>query len=85
MSYAKIPVFAYLVTVVGCAAVGGCAYLVYKVRTDNTVNIIGRHENPYPWLHTKKDENIKLYAVNNKFNVKGEYPTFVEGYNNKNL
>ena len=73
----------YLVTVVGCAAVLGSGYLVYKVRTDNTVNIIGRKENPYPWLNTQKDENIKLYAVNVKFKTKGSYPTFVEGYMNE--
>ena len=70
-SHAKIPALGYLVTVVGGAATLGCSYLVYKVCNDNTVNIIGRKENPHPWLLTKDEDN-------------GEYLTFVEGYGNEN-
>ncbi|KAH6574768.1 hypothetical protein BASA50_007106 [Batrachochytrium salamandrivorans] len=59
---------------------GGASFMLYRsLATDPTIQLYNKRENPYPWLKVAQDQNIKMYAVNNKFESKeGIRTTFVE-------
>lgn len=59
---------------------GGLVYIGYhKLRNDPTLILGNRTKNPYPWIHVRQNENLKLYAVNNKFSEYEDTPrkTFI--------
>jgi hypothetical protein len=38
-----------------------------NLRNDPTLLLVNKAKNPYPWLNVDQGTNIKLYAVNAKF------------------
>ncbi|KAJ3103189.1 3-dehydrosphinganine reductase [Phlyctochytrium planicorne] len=47
---------------------GGGAFLMQNVlRKDPTIVLVNKSENPFPWLKVDQGTNLKLYAVNQKF------------------
>jgi len=55
-----IPIFA----VVGATVVGCAWYLTHLARGPS---VVWTKANPTPWNNVKQDENVKLMAVNQKF------------------
>ncbi|KAJ3319849.1 hypothetical protein HDU76_000435, partial [Blyttiomyces sp. JEL0837] len=48
--------------------VGLGAFTIQNVlRRDPSLVLVNKKANPYPWLHVSQGENLKLYAVNQKF------------------
>eukprot|EP00842_Homolaphlyctis_polyrhiza_P000370 jgi/Hompol1/1333/HPOL_002683-RA len=67
LRHLRAPNLAMLVTAVSLTAACGVTLLFRDLRNDPTVVLIKKNENPYPWLHVPQNKNIKLYAVNRKF------------------
>ncbi|KAJ3305620.1 hypothetical protein HDV03_001265 [Kappamyces sp. JEL0829] len=54
------------------------ALLVVRIlKTDPTMVLTNKRENPYPWIHVPQNQNLKLFAVANKFDEKGVRETFI--------
>jgi hypothetical protein len=49
----------------GLAGLGFMGY--HKIKNDPTLVIMDKVNNPSPYLHVRQNENLKLYAVNQKF------------------
>ncbi|KAK6095312.1 hypothetical protein BDV3_006318 [Batrachochytrium dendrobatidis] len=64
------PVIAILVSAVSLGLGGGTFMIFNALTRDPTVALFNKRENPFPWLNVAQDQNIKLYAVNNKFESK---------------
>jgi hypothetical protein len=61
--HVKNPLFLTLAASVGFG-LSMLAYMGYhKLRNDPTLVILDKKKNPYPYLHVKQNENVKLYAV----------------------
>jgi hypothetical protein len=70
----------YLVMLVGAVSGGlGLAFFLgtHKIRNDPTLLLTNKKENPYPWIHVPQSRNLKLYAVNNKFENDGIRTTYL--------
>ncbi|KAJ3384604.1 hypothetical protein HDU92_003493 [Lobulomyces angularis] len=62
----KIPFIACVVAVVGATAASG-AFIAYHNLQNPVVVLSNRKENPFPYVNLKQSTNLKLYAVNRKF------------------
>lgn len=67
LRHAKHPYLAFLVLAVGGGLGLGATYLTSILRNDPTMVIKNKKANPYPWVHVDQSKNLKMYAVNNKF------------------
>ncbi|PIA18893.1 hypothetical protein COEREDRAFT_79431 [Coemansia reversa NRRL 1564] len=56
-----IPIYAITV-----GAVGICGFFANRALQNPEV-VWNRHDNPYPWLHVKQNENVKLLDPNGRF------------------
>ncbi|TPX70378.1 hypothetical protein SpCBS45565_g01803 [Spizellomyces sp. 'palustris'] len=61
------PPLVLLVGAVGAGLGAGAFMVTHFLRNDPTVVLTNKKGNPYPWLHVNPDKNLKLYAVNQKF------------------
>lgn len=57
-----IPLFGF----VGGTVAGGSWFLSHKLRHDPTI-VTHAKTDPFPYLRVRPNENLKLYAVNQKF------------------
>ncbi|KAJ1538785.1 hypothetical protein HK405_013481 [Cladochytrium tenue] len=48
---------------------GGLFFIQRNLRNDPTLVLVNKANNPYPWMHVSQGTNIKLYAVNQKFDA----------------
>ncbi len=75
--HAKHP---YLMLLIGAVSGGvGLAFGLgtHILRNDPTLTLTNKKENPYPWIHVPQSRNLKLYAVNNKFENKEVRTTYL--------
>jgi hypothetical protein len=56
-----------LITMAVGTGLGFLGFMGYHKVTKDRSLILNKHNNPKPWLNTRQDENLKLYAVNAKF------------------
>ncbi|KAI8929386.1 hypothetical protein BC831DRAFT_444236 [Entophlyctis helioformis] len=82
-----MPLFAYIKSrpnyaILAASVSVGVAYGGFLI-TRNALNdpflvVNHKHENPYPWLSVPQDRNLKLYAVNRKFEKGGIKETYLD-------
>lgn len=60
-------------------SLGGVIYIGCHKLNDPTIVFKNRAVNYYPWIYIRQNENLKLYAVNNKFEQYDNIPreTFI--------
>ncbi|KAL2913822.1 hypothetical protein HK105_206701 [Polyrhizophydium stewartii] len=76
--HAAKPYIALLVACVGLGCAGSGFLIARNLRTDPTLVIYKKSENPFPWVNVPQDRNLKLYAVANKFETKGIKEYYIE-------
>ncbi|KAJ3273836.1 hypothetical protein HDV01_003814 [Terramyces sp. JEL0728] len=69
---------AIIVAAVGTGLFAGFAYLFHIMKNDPTIVWTNKVNNPYPWLNISQNRNLKLYAVNNKFEDSSVKETFID-------
>ncbi|KAJ3026387.1 hypothetical protein HDV00_011976 [Rhizophlyctis rosea] len=75
----KQPALTLLAGAVGLGLGGAFFMMGHILRKDPTVTIAPhtRRNNPHMWLDTPQDKNLKLYAVNQKFDKSNpQIPTY---------
>eukprot|EP00842_Homolaphlyctis_polyrhiza_P000371 jgi/Hompol1/1334/HPOL_002684-RA len=65
--HVRLPHLSLLAAAVSFGVVGGVALIWRTLASDSTVVLVNKSENPYPWLHVPQNKNLKLHAVNAKF------------------
>ncbi|KAI8849275.1 hypothetical protein BC829DRAFT_443096 [Chytridium lagenaria] len=61
-----------LVVAVGVGCGAGVFMMQNVLRRDPTIVMFNRKENPYPWLSVGQADNLKLYAVAQKFDASSD-------------
>ncbi|KAJ3086915.1 hypothetical protein HDU96_004719 [Phlyctochytrium bullatum] len=64
------PYLAVLASAVGLTALTGGWFISHQLRNNPNVVVVNKRQNPFPWLQVDQGTNLKLYAVNRKFEKK---------------
>ncbi|KAJ3326066.1 hypothetical protein HDU76_013039 [Blyttiomyces sp. JEL0837] len=68
----RTPFLVLLVSAVGGTLAAGGLLMAHRIRDDPHLVVVNKKDNPYPWLNVDQNTNLKLYAVNRKFDKNAE-------------